>query len=165
LQPGDAEDQSGYAKELGQAFYERQQELMAQVVAGVDVVITTALIPGRKAPVLITEQAVKGMAPGSVIVDTAAERGGNCAMTRPNHRTVTDNGVTIFGPTNLAASVPNVASSMYAKNVQSFLMLLVKDGKLEIDLEDEIVAGTLVTRDGVVTHKRVLEALGEVDHV
>ncbi|HEU4527953.1 MAG TPA: Re/Si-specific NAD(P)(+) transhydrogenase subunit alpha [Actinomycetota bacterium] len=165
LQPGDAEDQSGYAKELGQAFYERQQELMAQVVAGVDVVITTALIPGKKAPVLITEQAVKGMAPGSVIVDTAAERGGNCAMTRANHRTVTDNGVTIFGPTNLAASVPNVASSMYAKNVQSFLMLLVKDGKLEIDLEDEIVAGTLVTRDGEVTHKRVLEALGEVDHV
>jgi NAD(P) transhydrogenase subunit alpha len=94
-----------------------------------------------------------------------AERGGNCEMTRPNHRRVTDNGVTIFGPTNLAASVPNVASSMYAKNVQSFLLLLVKDGKLDVDMEDEIVAGTMVTRDGEVTHKRVLEALGEVDHV
>jgi NAD(P) transhydrogenase subunit alpha len=162
LEPGDAEDQAGYAKELGKAFYERQQELMGQVVAGVDVVITTALIPGKKAPVLITEQAVKGMQSGSVVVDCAAERGGNCEVTRANHRTVTDNGVTVFGPTNLAASVPNVASSMYAKNVQSFLMLLVKDGKLEIDLEDEIVAGTLVTRDGEVVHKRVVEALAEV---
>jgi len=162
LQPGDAEDQAGYAKELGQAFYERQQELMAQVVAGVDVVITTALIPGKKAPVLITGQAVKGMQPGSVVVDTAAERGGNCELTRPNHRTVTENGVTIFGPTNLAASVPHEASAMYAKNIAAFLLLLVKDGKLEIDLEDEIVAGTLVTRGGEVVHKRVVEALAEV---
>jgi len=162
LQPGDAEDQSGYARELGEAFYARQQELMAQVVAGVDVVITTALIPGKKAPVLITEQAVKGMQSGSVIVDCAAERGGNCEVTRANHRTVTDNGVTVFGPTNLAASVPHEASMMYAKNVSSFLQLLVKDGKLEIDFEDEIVAGTLVTRDGEVVHKRVIEALSEV---
>jgi len=147
---------------MGQAFYERQQELMAQVVAGVDVVITTALIPGRKAPVLVTEQAVKGMQPGSVIVDCAAERGGNCEMTRPNHRTVTDNGVTIFGPTNLAASVPHEASMMYAKNMSAFLMLLVKDGALDIDMDDEIVRGTLVTRGGEVTHKRVIEALSEV---
>jgi len=162
LQPGDAEDQAGYARELGEAFYARQQELMAQVVAGVDVVITTALIPGRKAPVLVTEQAVKGMQPGSVIVDCAAERGGNCEMTRPNHRTVTDNGVTIFGPTNLAASVPHEASMMYAKNMSAFLMLLVKDGALDIDMDDEIVRGTLVTRGGEVTHKRVIEALSEV---
>ncbi len=162
LQPGDAQDQSGYARELGESFYARQQELMEQVVAGVDVVITTALIPGKKAPVLITEQAVKGMQPGSVIVDCAAERGGNCEVTRPNHRTVTENGVTVFGPTNLAASVPHDASAMYAKNVSAFLQLLVKDGKLEIDLEDEIVAGTLVTRDGEVVHKRVVEALAEV---
>jgi proton-translocating NAD(P)+ transhydrogenase subunit alpha len=162
LQPGDAQDQSGYARELGESFYARQQELMEQVVAGVDVVITTALIPGKKAPLLITEQAVKGMQPGSVIVDCAAERGGNCEVTRPNHRTVTENGVTVFGPTNLAASVPHDASAMYAKNVSAFLQLLVKDGKLEIDLEDEIVAGTLVTRDGEVVHKRVVEALAEV---
>jgi proton-translocating NAD(P)+ transhydrogenase subunit alpha len=162
LQPGDAEDQAGYARELGEAFYARQQELMAQVVAGVDVAITTALIPGRKAPVLITEEAVAGMQPGSVIVDCAAERGGNCALTRANHRTVTENGVTIFGPTNLPATVPHEASQMYSKNMANFLLLLVKDGKLDIDLEDEIVKGTLVTREGEVIHKRVLEALGEV---
>ena len=165
LQPGDAQDQAGYARELGEAFYARQQELIAQVVAGVDVVITTALIPGRKAPVLVTEHAVKGMQPGSVIVDCAADRGGNCEVTRPNHRTVTENGVTVFGPTNLAASVPHEASLMYAKNMAAFLGLLVKDGQLNIDMEDEIVSGTLVTRDGVVTHKRVLEALSEVQDV
>ena len=165
LQPGDAQDQAGYARELGEAFYARQQELIAQVVAGVDVVITTALIPGRKAPVLVTEHAVKGMQPGSVIVDCAADRGGNCEVTRPNHRTVTENGVTVFGPTNLAASVPHEASLMYAKNMAAFLGLLVKDGQLNIDMEDEIVSGTLVTRDGVVTHKRVLEALSEVQGV
>ncbi len=165
LQPGDAEDQAGYARELGEAFYRRQQELMAQVVAGVDVVIATALIPGRKAPVLITEEAVAGMQPGSVIVDCAAERGGNCELTRPNHRRVTEGGVTIFGPTNLPATVPHQASLMYAKNMTNFLLLLVKDGKLEIDMEDEIVKGTLVTREGDIVHKRVREALGEVRDV
>jgi NAD(P) transhydrogenase subunit alpha len=165
LQPGDAEDQAGYARELGAAFYERQQELMAQVVAGVDVVITTALIPGKRAPVLLTEQAVKGMQPGSVIVDCAAERGGNCELTRPNHRRVTEDGVTIFGPTNLAASVPHEASLMYAKNMSAFLLHLVKDGELAIDLEDEIVSGTMVTRGGQITHGRVLEALAEVRDV
>lgn len=165
LQPGDAEDHAGYARELGPEFYRRQQELMEQVVAGVDVVITTALIPGRKAPVLITGQAVKGMQPGSVIVDCAAERGGNCELTRPNHRTVTENGVTIFGPTNLAASVPFQASLMYAKNMTAFLLLLVKEGRFELDLDDEIVQGTLVTRGGEIVHSRVLEALEEVRDV
>jgi len=165
LQPGDAQDQAGYARELGESFYARQQELMAQVVAGVDVVITTALIPGKRAPILVTEQAVKGMQPGSVIVDCAAERGGNCELTRPNHRRVTDNGVTIFGPTNLPASVPHEASLMYAKNMSAFLMLLVKDGQLNIDMDDEIVRGTMVTRGGEITHKRVIEALGEVQGV
>jgi NAD(P) transhydrogenase subunit alpha len=164
LGPGDAQDESGYARELGEAFYQRQQELMAQVVAGADAVITTALIPGKRAPVLITREAVEGMQPGSVVVDCAAERGGNCEVTRPNHRVVTDNGVTIFGPTNLAATVPHEASLMYAKNMTAFLLLLVKDGKLEIDLEDEIVKGTLVTREGEVVHKRVKEALAEVQH-
>lgn len=165
LQPGDAQDQAGYARELGEAFYQRQQELMAQVVAGVDVVITTALIPGKKAPVLITADAVAGMQPGSVIVDCAAERGGNCELTRPNHRVVTENNVTILGPTNLVSSVPHEASLMYSKNMTAFLLLLVKDGKLFIDLEDEIVNGTLVTREGEIVHKRVLEALAEVGHV
>jgi NAD(P) transhydrogenase subunit alpha len=165
LAPGDAQDHAGYAKELGEAFYQRQQELMAQVVAGVDVVIATALIPGKKAPVLITEEAVHGMAPGSVIVDCAAERGGNCALTRPNRRVVTDNGVTVYGPTNLPSQVGHEASVMYAKNMTAFLLLLVKDGRLAVDEEDEIIQGTLVTRGGEIVHKRVLEALAEVEHV
>jgi NAD(P) transhydrogenase subunit alpha len=162
LGPGDAQDEAGYARELGEAFYQRQQDLMAQVVAGVDAVITTALIPGRKAPVLITREAVEGMQHGSVIVDCAAERGGNCEITRPNHRVVTDNGVTVYGPTNLPATVPYEASLMYAKNMTAFLLLLVKDGKLNIDLEDEIIRGTMVTQAGEIVHKRVREALEEV---
>ncbi|HEX9122631.1 MAG TPA: Re/Si-specific NAD(P)(+) transhydrogenase subunit alpha [Actinomycetota bacterium] len=164
LQPGDAEDHSGYAKELGEAFYRRQQELMTQVVASSDVVITTALIPGKKAPVLITAEAVAGMQPGSVIVDCAAERGGNCELTRANKRVVTENRVTILGPTNLPSSIPYVASQMYSKNVTSFLTHVFKDGTLDIDLEDEIVKGTLVTRGGEIVHKRVRESLAEVGH-
>jgi NAD(P) transhydrogenase subunit alpha len=164
LSPGDAEDSSGYARELGAAFYRRQQELIAQVITGVDVVISTALIPGKKAPVLITAEAVERMQPGSVIVDCAAERGGNCELTKPNHRVTTENHVTILGPTNIASTVPHEASIMYAKNVTAFLLNIVKDGKLELDLEDEIVRGTLVTRGGEILHKGVLEALAEVQH-
>jgi len=165
LEPGDAEDQSGYAKELGEAFYKRQQELMAQVVAGCDVVITTALIPGKPAPMLITEEAVRGMEHGSVIVDCAAERGGNCEVTLADQPVVTDNGVTVLGPTNLPATVPYEASQMYAKNMTAFLLHLVKEGKLDLDLEDEITKGTLVAHAGEIFQKRVLEALGEVEHV
>ncbi|MGZ5353910.1 MAG: Re/Si-specific NAD(P)(+) transhydrogenase subunit alpha [Actinomycetota bacterium] len=164
LAPGDAEDPSGYAKELGEAFYHRQQELMAQVVAGVDAVITTALIPGKRAPMLITKEAVFGMQPGSVIVDCAAERGGNCELTQPNKRVVTENRVTILGPTNLPADVPQTASLMYSKNVTAFLLLIVKDGKLAIDEEDEIIKGTIVTKAGEIVNKRVLESLAEVEH-
>ena len=164
LAPGDAEDQSGYAKELGEAFYRRQQELMVQVLAGVDVVISTAVIPGKKAPLLITAEAVAGMQPGSVIVDCAAERGGNCELTRANHRVVTENGVMVLGPTNLPSQVPYEASVMYAKNAASFLLHIVHDGALAIDAEDEIVKGTLVTRDGEIINKRVLESLAEVQH-
>ena len=164
LAPGDAEDHSGYAKELGEAFYRRQQELMAQVVAGVDVVITTAVIPGKKAPLLITAEAVAGMQPGSVIVDCAAERGGNCELTRANHRVVTENGVMVLGPTNLPSQVPYEASVMYAKNASSFLLQIVHDGAIAIDPEDEIVKGTLVTRNGEIVNKRVLESLAEVEH-
>jgi NAD(P) transhydrogenase subunit alpha len=165
LDPGDAHDQAGYAKELGAAFYQRQQELIAQVIAGVDAVVTTALIPGKKAPVLITREAVLGMAPGSVIVDCAAERGGNCALTRPNHRVVTENRVTVLGPTNLASTVPHEASVMYAKNMTAFLLHIVRDGKLELDLDDEIIAGTLVTRKGEIVNERILGSLAEVGHV
>ena len=164
LQPGDAEDPAGYAKELGAAFYRRQQELIAQVVAGVDVVITTASIPGKKAPVLITEEAVLGMPAGSVIVDCAAERGGNCELTDPDDEVLTGNSVTIVGPTNLASTVPHEASLMYAKNMVAFLLHVVPEGELALDLEDEIIAGTLVTRDGEIVNPRVLGSL-EVDRV
>lgn len=162
LAPGDAEDTSGYAKELGDAFYRRQQELLAQVVTGVDVVVTTALIPGVSAPVLITAGAVAGMQPGSIIVDCAAERGGNCELTRAEQTIVTDNHVTILGPTNLPSTLPHDASLMYSKNVAALLGLIVKDGTLALDAEDEIVRGALVTRGGEIVNRRVREALEEV---
>jgi NAD(P) transhydrogenase subunit alpha len=162
LAPGDAEDESGYAKELGEAFYARQQELMARVVAGVDVVITTALIPGAPAPTLITADAVAGMQPGSIIVDCAAERGGNCELTRPDEAVVTDNRVTILGPTNLPSTLPRDASLMYSKNVAALLGLIVKDGRLALDEEDEIVRGALVTKGGEIVNRRVREVLEEV---
>src|ERR1700682_18776 len=157
LEAGDAEDRSGYAKALDEDFYRRQREMMARVVAGSDAVITTALVPGIKAPVLVTAEMVAGMASGSVIVDIAAEQGGNCALT-PAHQTVTQGGVRVLGPTNLAATVPNHASQMYAKNMSSFLAHMVADGVLRIDLEDEITRATLVSRGGQVVHPRVREA-------
>jgi len=161
LAPGDAEDESGYAKELGEAFYARQQELMARVVAGVDVVITTALIPGAPAPTLITADAVAGMQPGSIIVDCAAERGGNCELTRADETVVTDNRVTILGPTNLPSTLPHDASLMYSKNIAALLGVIVKDGRLALDEEDEIVRGALVTKGGEIVNRRVREVLEE----
>jgi NAD(P) transhydrogenase subunit alpha len=158
LQPGDAADASGYAKALGENFYRRQRELLARVVAGSDVVITTALIPGKAAPVLVTADMVRGMSPGSVVVDLAAEQGGNCELTRPD-QDVQTGGVTVLGPTNLASSVAHDASLMYAKNITAFLLHLVKDGKLRVDMEDEIVRRTLVAVRGEVVHTKVLEAL------
>jgi NAD(P) transhydrogenase subunit alpha len=154
-----AEDAGGYAKELGEDFYRKQRELMKQVISESDVVITTAAVPGKKAPILVTTEMVRGMQPGSVIVDLAAERGGNCELTRAGE-TVDEDGVAILGPTNLPATVPFHASQMYAKNVATFLLNMVKEGKLNIDLEDEIVSGTLVTKDGEVVHQQVREALG-----
>jgi NAD(P) transhydrogenase subunit alpha len=158
------EDAGGYASELGDAATRRQQELLVPVVAGADVVITTASVPGKRAPILVTEDAVHGMAPGSVVVDCSAERGGNCALTRAGDRVVTANGATVLGPTNLASDVAHEASVMYAKNMTAFLLLLVHDGRIELDLHDEIVAGTLVTRDGEVVHPRVREALETQEH-
>ena len=163
LETADAEDKGGYAKAQDEAFYRRQREMMLRVVAGSDVVITTALIPGKKAPILVTEEMVNGMAPGSVIVDLAAERGGNCALTKPD-QTVVHNGVTIIGPTNPAASVPYHASQMYSKNITTFLAhLLGKDGgaksSIELDAADEITRETLLTRGGEVVHPRVKEML------
>ena len=166
MAPGDAQDSSGYAKELGEAFHRRQQELLSDVVGPADIVICTALIPGKAAPVLVTAAAVGRMEPGSVIVDCAAERGGNCELTRPDETTVTDNGVTIVGPTNLPSTVPNDASVMYSKNMTSFLLLLVEHGRLAIDEGDDIVRSTLVTRDGEIVNGRVLESLRlEAQHV
>ncbi|MGH7278812.1 MAG: NAD(P)(+) transhydrogenase (Re/Si-specific) subunit alpha, partial [Candidatus Rokuibacteriota bacterium] len=153
LETADAEDVRGYAKARDETFYRRQQELMARVVAESDVVITTAVVPGRKAPVLITADMVAGMAPGSVIVDLAAERGGNCELAQASE-TVVAHGVTIVGAVNLASTVPYHASQMYARTVAAFVLHLLKDGALRIDLDDEITRETLVTRGGAVVHPR-----------
>jgi NAD(P) transhydrogenase subunit alpha len=159
LETDSAEDAGGYAKELGEDFYRKQREMMTKVIAESDVVITTAAIPGKKAPILVTEEMVKGMHPGSVIVDLAAERGGNCELTRSGE-TVVKYGVKIIGPENIPTTVPFHASQMYAKNVATFLLHLVDEGNLKIDTEDEITEGTLITQGGKVVNPRVLEAMG-----
>ena len=154
-----AEDAGGYAKELGEDFYRKQREMMLKVVADSDVVITTAAIPGKKAPILVTEEMVKGMHPGSVVIDLAAERGGNCELTKAGEIVVV-NGVKIVGPVNIPTTIPYHASQMYAKNLATFLLHLVDEGNLKIDTEDEITEGTLITRGGKVVNTRVLEAMG-----
>jgi NAD(P) transhydrogenase subunit alpha len=159
LDTGSAQDQGGYAKDLGEQFYRRQRDAMARVVTNCDVVISTAAIPGKPSPLLITKEAVAGMAPGSVIVDLAAERGGNCELTKADRRTQ-EHGVTILGPTNLPAEIPNHASQMYSNNVTRFLLHLVNQGQIELNLEDEIIRATLVARDGDVVHARIRELLG-----
>lgn len=159
LETGDAEDKGGYAKAMDEAFYEKQREMMTKVLAESDVVITTAAVPGKKAPILITEAMVKGMHPGSVIVDLAAERGGNCELTHAGE-TVKVEGVNLLGPLNLPSAVPYHASQMYAKNLSNFMLNMVSEGKLDLDREDEIIQGTLVTRRGEVVHPLVREQLG-----
>ncbi len=152
----DAEDSRGYARAQDETFYQRQRELLGRVVAESDVVITAAVIPGKKPPVLVTSEVVASMVPGSVIVDLAAERDGNCELTRAGEMVV-EHGVTIIGYINLASSVPYHASQMYARNLTAFLLHLVKEGKLRLDLDDEIVQETLVTRRGEVVNPRVRE--------
>ena len=159
LETAQAEDKGGYAKAQDESFYRRQREMMARVVASSDVVITTAVVPGKKAPVLLTEEMVRGMAPGSVVVDLAAERGGNCELTQADQKMVV-HGVTILGPTNLPSAVPYHASQMYAKNITTFLLHLVKDGCVRIDPSDEITRDTLVAERGEVVNARIREALG-----
>ena len=155
LETADAQDASGYAKAQDESFYQRQRDAMSKVVAGSDIVITTAAIPGRKAPVLVTGDMVRGMQPGSAIVDLAAERGGNCELTRADE-VVVEGGVTILGPTNLPSTVPYHASQMYAKNITTFLLHLAnKEGQMNWDLTDEITRETLVTHKGEVVHERV----------
>ena len=158
LDAGASETKGGYAQQMDEEFYRKQRELMARVVAENDVVITTAAVPGKKSPVLITAEMVAGMTPGSVIIDLAAERGGNCELTRADQRVV-EHGVTILGPTNLPSEAPYHASQMYAKNMTNFLTLLIKEGQIKIDLEDEVLRETLVARDGSVVHNRVRELL------
>jgi NAD(P) transhydrogenase subunit alpha len=156
IEAKDAQDAQGYARAQGEDFYRRQRELLGQVVRESDVVITAAVIPGKKSPVLVTEDMVKGMAPGSVILDLAAERGGNCEITERG-KTVVKHGVTIIGAINLATGVPYHASQMYAKNMTAFLTHLIKDQKLNLNLQDEIVRETLVTRGGEIVNPRVRE--------
>ena len=154
-----AEDQGGYAKEMGEEFLQKQREMIARVVAESDVVITTAAVPGKKAPTLLTAEMVAGMALGSVVVDLAAERGGNCELTDPGSSVVSD-GVSILGPTNLPSEVPYHASQMYAKNITTFLLHLIEDGQFRLDLQDEIIRDTLIATRGHVVHPRVCDALG-----
>jgi NAD(P) transhydrogenase subunit alpha len=156
IEAKDAQDARGYAKQQDESFFQRQRELLARVVAESDVVIPAAVVPGKKPPVLITTEMVKSMAPGSVIVDLAAERGGNCELTKPGQRVI-EHGVTIIGYINVASTVPYHASQMYAKNLTAFLLHLGKEGKLQLNLEDEITRETLLTRGGEIMNARVRE--------
>jgi H+-translocating NAD(P) transhydrogenase subunit alpha len=153
----DAEAAGGYARALTEEEQQKQRELLAEEIGKMDVVISTAAVPGRRAPLLVTEQAVKNMRPGSVIVDLAAETGGNCELTEPD-QTVVKEGVTIAGPFNLASTMPDHASSLYARNVQALLELMVKEGELVLDFEDEIIKGACITRDGEIVHEGAQKA-------
>ena len=154
----ESEGESGYARAMDEAYYERQRELMMRAISDSDVVITTAAVPGRRAPVLVSEQMVREMRPGSVIVDLAAETGGNCELTQPGED-VTVAGVKILGPVNLPSSVPYHASQMYARNIAAFLKLIVRDGELQLDMDDAVVRDTLLTHEGEVVNPRVRELL------
>ncbi len=156
IEAKDAQDARGYATAQDESFYRRQRELLGKVIAENDVVITTAVVPGKKAPILVTKEMVAGMGPGSVIVDLASERGGNCEYTKSGE-TVVEHGVTIIGSINLASTVPYHASQMYAKNLATFLLLLVKDGKVQLNMKDEIIRDTLVTQGGEVANPRLRE--------
>ena len=156
IEAKDAEDARGYARAQDETFYKRQRELLGKVVAESDVVITAAVVPGKKPPILVTKEMVASMAPGSVIVDLASERGGNCELTKPGEVTI-EHGVTIIGYFNLATGMPYHASQMYARNLSAFLLHVVKDGKLQLNLDDEIVRETLLTKDGEVFNARVRE--------
>lgn len=159
LDTEEAEDKGGYAKEMDEDFYRKQRELLARVVAENDVVITTAAVPGKKAPVLVTEDMVSGMQPGSVIVDLAAETGGNCELTQAGE-TIVKAGVSIIGPVNLPSSVPYHASQMYSKNISNLLLLMVEDEELKINMEDEVIKESIVVDDGKIANDRVKESLG-----
>jgi NAD(P) transhydrogenase subunit alpha len=156
IEAKDAQDARGYATAQDESFYQRQRELLGKVVGESDVVITAAVVPGRKSPILVTKEMVDGMAPGSVIVDLAAERGGNCEVTRGEEEVI-EHGVMVIGAINLASTVPYHASQMYARNVTAFLQNLVKDGKLQMNMQDEIIRDTLLTQGGEIVNARLRE--------
>ena len=154
-----SEDKGGYAKAMDEEFYRRQRELLTEVLREQDVVITTAAVPGRKSPILITAEMVSAMPAGSVIVDIAAERGGNCELTKPGE-TIVQGNVTILGPVNLPSMVPTHAGQMLSANIAAVIKLFVCDGKIAVNLDDEIIRESLVTHQGKVVHSRVAELLG-----
>ncbi|MEW4560900.1 NAD(P) transhydrogenase subunit alpha [Bremerella sp. JC770] len=153
-----AQDKGGYAKDLGEEFYTKQREFMGEICSESDVVITTAAIPGRKSPLLVTTEGIRRMAPGSVAIDLAAERGGNIEPSEPD-QTVHLDGITILGPTNLASEIPNHASQMFSHNITKFLLNMVKEKQLNVNMDDEIVAGTIATSEGEVVNGRLREML------
>lgn len=155
----DAQDAGGYAREMSEEYKKKQAELVAKHASQADVVITTALIPGKRAPILITADTVRKMAPGSVVIDLAAEAGGNCELTQPGE-TVDEKGVQVVGPLNLPSTIPHHASQMFSRNVGSFLQDLTKDGVVNLNPEDECVTGTVVTKDGQIVHARVKDLMG-----
>jgi NAD(P) transhydrogenase subunit alpha len=157
---GDLEGEGGYAKELTAEQQAKQQELMAEAIGRVDVVITTALVPGRRAPILVTEDAVKRMKPGSVVVDLAGEAGGNCELTEPG-QTVIRHDVKIVAPLNVPSTMAEHASQLYARNIEALLGLMVKEGALALDFDDEVIAGACVTRDGEIVHEGAKAAAGQ----
>lgn len=153
-----AEDKGGYAKAMDEDFYRQQRSQLAQTVAQCDVVITTAAIPGRKSPLLVTGDAVRAMQPGSVVIDLAAQRGGNCELTQADHRVI-ENGVTILGPTNIVTDAAFHASLMFGNNVTKFLQNMVKAGAANLNMEDQIIQETMVTRDGAIVHPKLAQAI------
>jgi NAD(P) transhydrogenase subunit alpha len=159
IEAGASEDKGGYAKAMGEEFYRRQRELLTEVIREQDVLITTAAVPGQKAPILVTAEMASAMQPGSVIVDIAAERGGNCELTHPG-QTVVHQGISILGPVNIPSSIPYHASQMYGSNVTAFLKIMLKKGELAVDRNDEIIRETLVTHGNEVVNARVAERLG-----
>ena len=163
VEVGEAEETGGYAKALSEDIYQRQRDLLTPVVAASDVVIATAAVPGRPAPMLIMADMMARMARGAVIVDVAADRGGNCELTRPNE-VILHHGVTVLGQTNLPSTVPMHASQMYGRNLANVLLYLCKDGFLRVDVADEITRETLVTRGGAVVHPRIGALLSATHH-
>lgn len=159
IDAGDSQTSGGYAKAMGEEFYARQRQLLGDVLSEMDLVVTTAAVPGMKAPILVTTPMAERMHPGSVIVDLAAERGGNCELTQAGE-TIEHNGVKILGPINVPSRLATHASFLFSKNVQTFVLNMVKDGQLNLNLEDPIISGSMVAKGGEITHPMVRERLG-----